>query len=398
MTNVRYENASFKELDFTDTIGNRNKVGVKFDNQEVEVGERFWGSLINVMKDEKTGFPSEFKLFSAKECLDRLVKNYNRDIRFCIEEKDGKIKLLGMQKLVPNMEYFDYNKAVRFLENRYGSLDNMTYSNGVVTYKQDIEKNIKVFNGDDLKARKIIELPIDNFRNPLVYTAFLRLVCTNGMVAYSNEFIKQINFGNEVSRLHGVFDTYERSNTYGVMEELFNEKCKIQASAKELKELFNAIIEAYDSGAEDIFDNSSTRNLASQYIRNTLLDQSGLRENFSILNISDLNLLDNRTLEAIPTQYTAFDLINILTELRTHTRINDTRKIDKKVGDFLTKKDWSLQHIDLDSLNLNFEKHSIGTFFDSYQRTKIDALFSLEEKEVQESKNKKNKSRNLIVA
>jgi hypothetical protein len=370
--NVFYENGSFNSLDFSHTFGKKSKVDVTLDGQKVTASPRFWGSLTQLLKSN-TSFPTEFKLFSAKECLTRLQERYNNEIRFCIDQNNGGYTLHGIS-LAKN-KTFDFEQALSFLEKRYGSLDNANYKNGIVSYTVETKNSIKLFNSDDLKARKVLELPIDNFRDPQVYTEFLRLICLNGMRASSREFIKTIKFGNEVTRLHDVFDTYERSKSFKLMEDLFNQTCKIQATASELKSVMNTIKDTYkitDNQENDYSENSS------YFIRNNILEQSGLKDSFGIRVISDLDILNKKQLDGLPTQYTAFDLINILTELRTHVSVGENlKKIDKKVGELLTKKDWILKDIDLpQEVGIDFENHSIGTFFSAQDRANYKSLYN----------------------
>lgn len=369
-SNVFYENGSFDSLTFSDTFGKKSNIDVTLNGQKVNTSPRFWGSLTQVVKN-KTSFPTEFKLFSAQECLDRLQKNFNQDIRFCIDYVDGEYTLNGISRAKDQI--FDYEQALAFLEKRYGSIEDAIYRNGIVSYTVDTNNAIKLFNSDDLKARKVLELPVDNFRDPQVYTEFLRLVCLNGMRASSREFVKTVKHGNQVSRLHDVFDTYERSKSFKVMEDLFNEKCKIQATASELKSVMSTIRDTYKVSDKEEVDFGES---SSYFIRNSILEQSGLKDSFGIKVISDLDILNKKQLDGLPTQYTAFDLINILTELRTHVPVKENiRKIDKKVGDLLTKKDWILQGIDLPhGVGLDFENHSVGTFFSREERVKFKNL------------------------
>lgn len=400
--NVSYETGDFNSLTFSHTFGKKSKVDVTLHGQKVETTSRFWGSLTQLIKGN-TSFPTEFKLFSAQECLERLQKNHNKQIKFCIDRVGGKLRLQGINDVKTNI--FDIEQAMNFLDKRYGSLENVKYNNGIISYMAETNNSIKLFNSDDLKARKVLEIPIDNFRDPQVYTEFLRLVCLNGMRASSREFIKTVKFGNEAYRLHDVFDTYERSKSFKLMEDLFNEKCKIQTTASELKSVMNTIKDTYK-----VKDNEELNDYAdssSYFIRNNILDQSGLRDSFGIRVISDLDQLNKKQLDGLPTQYTAFDLINILTELRTHVSVGENlKKIDKKVGDLLTKKDWILKDIPLpDSVGIDFENHSIGTFFSTKERSQYKEIYnkSLKTKNeikkiINESSLQKEEEKELVIA
>lgn len=395
--NVSYLNGDFNTLSFSDTMGSKKNTTVMFDGQEVNVNSRFWGSLSRMIKDQ-VSFPSEFKLFSASECLDRLQRQFNQDINFTVENNNGKLTLLGINKQSVDKS-FGIDKALGFFENRYQNLDNLTYNNGVLSYIAETNQSIKLFNSDDLQARKILEIPIDGYMQPKVYTEFLRLVCANGMRAESKEFVKNVNFGNEVSRLHDVFDTYENSKTFKSMEDFMNRTCKVQATAGDLKSVMNTIKNTYNvtQDAKVSDEDRVNFNKASQNMRYNILEQSGLKENFGITLISDFDILSTKHLDGLPTQFTGFDLINILTELRTHVNVGDKLKIiDKKVGDLLVKKDWALQDIELPTgVGIDFENHSVGTFFGDRDRNTYKEVYK---EEVRQIESKMNKTPLKVVA
>lgn len=371
---VSYISGSFNSLSFGDNFGNKSKVNVALEGQTVKATPRFWGSLSQLLKTN-TSFPSEFKLFSAKECLERIKNKYNRELTFCVDNSGGELKLLGVNNAKDNL--FDINKAYNFLEKRYGDVENIRYKNGIVSYTVNTNNKVKLFNSDDLIARKVLEIPIDNYKDPQVYTEFLRLVCLNGMRAQSKEFVKAIKFGNETYRLNEIFDSYERSKSFKTMEEMFNQSCRVQAVASELKSVMNVIKDAYGMSIDSDIEKEGFS--PSYFIRRNILLKSGLRDSFNIYNVSDLDTLNKKQLDGLPTNFTGFDLINMLTELRTHVGVGDNlRKIDKKVGELLTKKDWILKDIELPSgVGIDFEKHSIHNFFSKEDRSKATSLYEI---------------------
>jgi hypothetical protein len=160
------------------------------DGRPLRPTPRFWNSL-----HQRFGFTGNiFRYFRHDEVFQRISEVAPNDrFRWCVESDNrGGGRLLAVTN--PASALVQHNDLLELLT-RYEA-EKVTYTNGIVrSLHTPRAGDTFPIAGDDYQNKYVIDTPIDGFGRPQVYLSLLRLICSNGAVAYTPVFRSEINVG-----------------------------------------------------------------------------------------------------------------------------------------------------------------------------------------------------------
>ena len=245
-----YGTTSVKDLSVTTAVDCTGKSYVRevlLNEEPLRPSNRFWNSL-----HLRFGFTSNiFRYFSHEEVFNRISEVAPNDhIRWCIErDSDGDGMLLAVTN--PNAAFIEHGE-LRGLLNRYET-QNLTYANGVVSSRHSprLDATFDV-GGDGFQNRFILDTPIDGFGKPSVYLSLMRLICSNGAVAYSPTFRSELSVGKGgdgvAFALTRVLDGFNNEDGFAALRQRFESATKSWASVSEANRLYKLLVRLHNRG------------------------------------------------------------------------------------------------------------------------------------------------------
>jgi hypothetical protein len=340
----------------TDRITKRvTTTGIKFGGREFNPTDRFWSSVFSRFQIS----PSIFNYYDHAEVFQRIrEKSTKHMIRVCVQEtpycqeqdgEDGyRPKLLAVT--APSKSILDADEAIKIL-NRL-ELHGAQYRDGMIISTHPIRNDLGFEVGqDEFKMRTALETPIDGYGDPAIFLSLLRLICTNGMIAYSRAFRSGINIGKKDSApdtVWRVMDAFNNEDGFMTLKERLTAAQQSHASvaecvrlAKRVKglkqEAFNPRFVnriATESGSADM--GTLGRTLRGELMQ-SLWDRAGdLR---ALYGTAQLDSISEKRMKALPAQCSVYDLLSLSTEIATHQLSpNDGRNFQSFFGEMVCKE------------------------------------------------------------
>ena len=140
------------------------------------------------------GFTSNiFRYFSHEEVFNRISEVAPNDrIRWCIErDSDGDGMLLAVTN--PNAAFIEHDE-LRVCSTVTKARTSVCQRRREQPALAGLDATFDVA-GDGFQNRFILDTPIDGFGKPSVYLSLMRLICSNGAVAYSPTFRSELSVG-----------------------------------------------------------------------------------------------------------------------------------------------------------------------------------------------------------
>jgi len=318
----------------TDSVNNKkNKVsGIEFQGQIFKPTTRFWTSLC-----AKFGFNATiFKYFSHAEVFERISqKNSGGEVRITVEKINAKEgSLLGVSS--PLKAVANYDQLLETL-GRHGAED-IKYANGIVTSRHNprIEQGFSTV-GDEFKAKFFLNTPIDGYGNPSSYLGFLRLVCSNGMMALTRAFRSELRLGrgedNVMPTVVRSLESFNNEEGYNALESRIQDSAKSWASVYEagsLRKILEKVnveheldlkaIPTTGTRLSNLFPNVAMFEKYHQTLGNPIFKayESMTGNENDIYGYANMEALSMKRRRTLPVKCTVYDLVNFATEIATH--------------------------------------------------------------------------------
>ena len=304
----------------------RNEVKeVVVEDEKFKPSNRFWTSL-----HARFGLPSNiYKYFDHNEVFQRVnERDAHAAVRLTIEEgqKGRRGTLLGATN--PMRPIVSHKDLMDILGNH--SVESQKYHDGIVTSTHKL-KNSDEFDilGDTFENQFTMSTPIDGYGMPNIYLSMLRMVCSNGMVAYSKAFRTALKLGrgdDDVTfAIDRAIDSFNNEEGFSALRQRMESGGQSWAS---LNETYNLTQLLHRAKLDDEIDNG--KELLESYRKLT-------GDIATIYGLAQLNELTRKKMRALPSKATVYDLVNFATEVATH-HAKDTywsRKFHSFVGDII---------------------------------------------------------------
>jgi len=297
---------------------------VLVDGRPCTPSKRFWVSL-----QARFGFSNNiFKYFSHQEVFDRISAVAPNDtVRVCIEQPvEGPGTLQAVTSpAAPLIRHADLMELL----GRYEA-EGVSYSQGVVRSGHSPRTNNPLpIAGDDFADKFVLDTPIDGFGRPCIYLALLRMVCTNGAVAYARAFRSELNLGRGEQgvgyALSRALEGFSNEEGYDALRQRFASAAQSWASVNEVNRLYKTLVRMHHrgqlgsspvpaaggDGAQELPELHQT----SPVLRSFSQLAGNLSELYGLANLDALSAKRQRTL---PTKARVYDLINFASEVATH--------------------------------------------------------------------------------
>jgi hypothetical protein len=294
-----------------------------------------------------------FRYFSHAEVFDRIsTVAPNDQVRYCLEKQpDGTDTILAVTN--PNAPVIRYDHLQQLL-NQYQA-ESISYTNGVVRSRHAPRVADPFHIGSDAFANKyIIDTPIDGFGRPSVYLALLRMICSNGAIAYSRAFRSEINLGRAGDGveygLTSVLDGFNNEEGYTALQQRFESAMNSWASVNEVNKLHkvllrlhhhrqvrNAPVPAFGSdGAEQAQELQQNWPVLQSFRQLT----GDLSLEYGLVSFDALSIKRQRTL---PTKTKMYDLLNFTSEVATHHATDSGSRVLQAFLGELVSRDYDLE-------------------------------------------------------
>jgi hypothetical protein len=322
---------------------------VDVDGKPCMPTSRFWVSL-----QARFGFSRNiFRYFSHQEVFDRIsTVAPNDQVRYCLEKQaGGNDTILAVTN--PHAPVIRYDHLQGLL-NQYQA-ESISYSSGVIRSRHAPRVSDPFHIGSDAFANKyIIDTPIDGFGRPSVYLALLRMICSNGAIAYSRAFRSEINLGRAGDGveygLTSVLDGFNNEEGYTALQQRFESAMNSWASVNEVNKLYKVLLRLHhhhqvrnapvpacgSDGAEEIQELQKSWPVLQSFKQLT----GNLQEQYGLVNFDALSVKRQRTL---PTKTKMYDLLNFTSEVATHHATDSGSRVLQAFLGELVSRDYDLE-------------------------------------------------------
>lgn len=284
------------------SAGKVGVTGLVLAGERVQPTKRFWKSFFN-----RFGVSDNvFRYFDPTEVFQRISERSADDlVRYCVERNDkGQSRLLAVSS--PKRPVIDYDQ-VHTLIRRYDGR-NIHYDAGIITSTHTPRSGDRTFDigGDQFQHRFVMETPIDGFSHPKLYLSFLRLICSNGAIGYSQAFRSDVSLGKDISHcIARALESYDNGDGYAALRQRFESAQNSWASVRECVQLYKMVMklgEQCDVQRDDL-------------LRSLYRTTGNLNEIYGLANLDALSIKRQRIL---PARCRVYDLINFASETATH--------------------------------------------------------------------------------
>jgi hypothetical protein len=313
---------------------------------EVSPSKRFWLSL-----QTRFAFSTNiFRYFDHREVFDRVSARAKDDqIRYCIEMPNegstARPQLLGVTN--PSAPVIWYDALLELLE-RFGH-KGVTYTGGIVTSIHEPRVGVEPFKiaGDAFENRFVIDTPVDGYGHPSVYLSMMRLVCSNGAIAYAKAFRSELAVGKTdediAYNLVRAMDGYNNEEGYGALRQRFASAQMSWASVRECNRLYKAlanmglrgdlhktgreVVPVGEGGDSEVVETSAPTLHAFHKMTGDLND---------IYGIANLDTLSAKKQRVLPAACKVYDVLNFMSELATHhASFVGARRMQAMIGELV---------------------------------------------------------------
>lgn len=302
--------------------GGKAITGIIIDGERIKPTGRFWESLY-ARFGLNTAF---FKFFDHNEVFQRIGEKESNDrVRVCIERgPTGDARLLAATS--PTKPILIYDDLQDVLHQFGADPSQINYAKGVVTSTHTPRTGAGTYNigGDAFQNKFILHAPVDGYGSPSFYLSMLRLLCTNGMTGFANQFRTTLqlgsNEGNVLYTLKRALEGFSNEDGYAQMRDRFEASMQSWASIREQMDLYSVLLR---SGAA-----------AGGAMLSNFLNMTGRPEEQYKL---DPNLFTPKRIRSLPVECKVYDLLNFATEIATHhVGPESERRLQAWVGGMLS--------------------------------------------------------------
>lgn len=307
------------------------------NDRPLQPTQRFWNSL-----HLRFGFTGNiFRYFTHAEVFQRIGEVCPNDrFRWCIE-KDGRKEGRLLAVTSPNTALVQHDDLHGLLK-RYGA-EKVSYSDGVVRsiHTPRAEDTFPIA-GDDFQNKYVIDTPIDGFGRPQIFLSLLRLICSNGAIAYTPVFRSEVSVGRGAKdtefALVRVLDGFNNEEGYAAMRQRFESATRSWASVNEVNRLYRTLLRAQPmKGSRGVLiggDGAAEGSSAAAWRAGFQKLTGDLTQAYGLVNLDALSVKRQRTL---PAPCKVYDLLNFASELATHhADAGGARQLQAYLGDLIS--------------------------------------------------------------
>lgn len=297
---------------------------------------RFWTSL-----HQRFGFTANiFRYFRHDEVFQRISEVAANDrFGWCVEHnKDGSSRLLAVTN--PTAARVPYDD-LRALLDRYDA-ETVSYSDGVVrSVHTPRTGDTFTIAGDAFQNKFVLDTPIDGFGRPQVYLSLLRMICSNGAIAYTPVFRSEVNIGRGANdtqfALIRVLDGFNNEEGYAALRQRFEAATRSWASVHEVNRLYRTLLRIHPTGSNLIGNDGAAEGMSAASWRQAFTRLTGdLTQAYGLVNLDALSVKRQRTL---PAACKVYDLLNFTSELATHHAApTGARTLQAFLGDLIASE------------------------------------------------------------
>jgi hypothetical protein len=233
----------------------------------------------------------------------------------------------------PAKPYVRPLELCRLLQANRERLVNAQYREGVVTSTHRLDEAKWQVGRDAFTSTFTLETPVDGVGLPSAYLSVIRMVCTNGMIAYTPSFRTDIPLGKDVLDgaevpLGRAMDCFSDEEGYAAFRERLEMARKSEASVYEVRMLCRALSRDIDPakgmGGQRILDRlwKLTGDLAVKY------------------GVASDEAISRKKQSMLPMDCTVYDLLTFATEVTTHhgSKLQDNTRTITWVGQTLANE------------------------------------------------------------
>ena len=277
-------------------------IRIRGRSEQLRPTRRFWRSLFNRFAIND----SVFRYFSHQEVFERIAQqDSDAEFRYCVEhggQRDP--RLLAVSRL--SRPVIDPGEVVD-LASRF-ECQEVSINEGLVTTTHAPRSADAPFQigGDVFQHRYVVETPVDGFGSPRIYLAMLRLVCSNGAIAYSPTFRSEISVGKDIAwSLERALESFDNADGYAALRQRMESAQTSPASLAECNALYRVLLRVENSG---------------RFSRGDVLERFyGLTGRVhELYGMANLDSLPTKRQRVLPARCRVYDLLNFATEIATH--------------------------------------------------------------------------------
>lgn len=333
--------------------GKPTVTAVEVDGEPMRPTPRFWVSLFSKWGINKACF----KFFDFPEVFSRISEREPNDrVRICVERSGGNTRPTLLAATNPDNPIVVYNELLEKL-NAFDGQD-IRYHEGIVEsiHTPRVTDTFKVA-GDAFQNRFCMSSPIDGYGSPNLYLMLLRMVCVNGMIAMSKAFKSSLSLGkggDEVGHsIARALDSFNNEEGYSALRQRVEVATRSWASVYEAESLYSTLVKLHSNNQiktdVDLAMGGSIRRVLG--LNDDNRDEAGNEFKKTpylaayhrltgdvqhIYGIANMDALSQKRQRVLPTKASAYDLINLATEVATHyTKPGADRVLNGWVGNFI---------------------------------------------------------------
>jgi hypothetical protein len=311
------------------------------DGRAFRVSDRFWNSLYGSVGVSG----NRFYPFSFNEVMRRLTSmNPNRLIRLTVQPFNEPVinannshhPIHGVCLATSQVgDAVVTLEQVADLASKYHALD-LRYGGGTAQLRFDcaFPMEFRVQN-DEMRTNFMMEIPVDGAELPAVYLLLMRMVCSNGLVAYSPTFRSTFNLGSSDSSdwnpvLSRAVELFNNEEGFHALKDRYTSSSVSWAS---LYELDTARIAMHNASIKDRMSVSDFRAVDESLIK-------AANNPHTMYGVVSEKEISQRRAKVLPVKFSCYDLMNFMTEFSTHKlkSVEGRRMVDSYIGSMMASE------------------------------------------------------------
>jgi len=284
---------------------------------------RFWSSFnrLNKINDKL------YNLFSVEEVFNRVAERRGGAMQIAIEKDFDTGRMKALSATPQNKGFLPADSILNILFSQ-GAVD-VRYENGRIQGFLSPEheaRDLKI-GPDAFQLRNLVSIPVDGYGLPSMTVSLLRLICSNGIVGLTNAFSSDIKVGgsgkdNEIFNLSRGLEAFSNEKAQDLLIRRIENSRKSIASLSELEAAKFTLIKA---GVEAEYQKPLEKAIFEVLRRH---------------GIATINNLTEKQKRLVQTNFSVYDMLNLLTEISTHKvdSLADKSKIQGHIGELITKE------------------------------------------------------------
>lgn len=247
----------------------------------------------------------------------------------------------------------DHSGPTGAWENVQVAVPSLSYEDGVIRSIHTPNNNREInILGDAFSNRFVMDCPIDGYGKPSLYLMLLRLICTNGAIAFSPTFRAELSLGKKEDNFEyamvRAFEGYNNEEGFNCLAEKFESAGRSWASISEVDKVYKALAIMHNTSeiADHVWSTAQDEARKAHAADDNVILQSSpvmrsfhnicgdLHRSYGLANLSALGVKRQRTL---PAGLSVYELINFVSEVATHyAKPSGNRRLQGIIGEMVS--------------------------------------------------------------